>query len=126
MEIQQGFNRIGISVAIAFVGLSIISLIFAATNYIEYRSEIAIEYKKFFGIELEEQSAFFLLHGPEEKMRHWNKFKEFRYRSVGESLQLSKMCLASSVIALLFWFLVGRAYVTLSHRLKLSKVASSI
>jgi len=113
MEIQRGFTQLGVSVAVAFIGLSVVCLIFACTNYIEYRNEIAVEYKRFFGTAPEGELSMASLNGPEEKMKNWNRLKEFRYRSVDQSLYLAVMCVASSLIALFFWFAVGWSYVAI-------------
>ncbi len=122
MEIQQGFNRIGLSVAIAFLGLAAVCLIVAASNYVEYRREIAVEYKKFFGQAADPASALALLDGPEHKLKSWERFKDLRFRSVGQSLNLAVMCIIASFIALVFWFAVGRIYVAMASRRRASLV----
>jgi hypothetical protein len=122
MEIQQGFNRIGISVAIAFLGLAVVCLLVAGSNYIEYRQEIAAEYKKYFGDAGEDDNALALLDGPEHRSKGWERLKDLRFRSVDQSLNLAVMCVVSGLLALIFWFAVGRAYVAASayHRRRLA------
>ncbi len=114
MTIQQGFNRIGLAVAAAFVGLSLICAIAAATNYLEYRSEVAAAHQKFFGNNPDVKAAIDLLKTPDERAESWNRFKQMRYRSVEQALNLALMCLLAGIIALVFWFAVGRAYVFVS------------
>ena len=125
MDIQQGFNRIGIAVSITFLGLSVICFIIAGMNYLEYLNEIAIEYQRFFGASPEGQNdALLMLDSPEEKMKNWNTFKELRYRSVEQSLALAMMCIGAALIALIFWFLTGRAYVALASRRRQGKAGT--
>jgi len=124
MGIQQGFNRIGISVSLAFIGLSVICLLFAGSNYLEFRNEIAVEYERRYGQSQQDQLSFSAFDAPEEKIRDWNRFKELRFRSVRQALKLSIMCVVSAIIALIFWFLVGQIYVLLSYWLHLRKTRS--
>ena len=124
MGIQEGFNRIGISVALAFLGLSLICLMLAASNYLEYRSEIAVEYEKRYGKPLQDELSDPVLDGGEKRMRDWNRFKELRFRSVGQALNLAIMCVVSAFIALIFWFLVGQIYTLLSYWVRLRKTKS--
>jgi len=116
MDIQQGFNRIGFSVAIAFAGLSLVCLIAASANYLEYRHNVAIAYKKHFGKSPETESALSFLNSAEENLKSWERFKGMRYRSVDRALVLAVMCIVAGVIALVFWMAVGRLYVELSKR----------
>ena len=117
MDIQQGFNRIGVAVSITFLILSVICVIIAGMNYLEYSNEVAIEQKRLSGASTKEKSeTFFMLDGPEEKMKSLDAFRKLRYRSVEQSLDLAMMCIWAALSALVFWFLVGRAYIALSHR----------
>ena len=116
MEIQQGFNRIGVSVAIAFIGLSLVCLAIGGKNYLEYQHELAVAYPKFFGSTQRETSALALLNGPQDRIANWRRFQDLRFRPVDQALKLGVMCLLASIVSLLFWIAVGRIYVFVGAR----------
>ena len=109
MNVQQGFNRIGLTVATVFAFFAVVCLIVAGSNYVEYRSGIAAERERFFGQSKAQATVFSdaPVQLPSNKQRSWDRFKANRFRSVEQSLDLAAMCLVSGIIAIIFWWSVG-------------------
>lgn len=114
MNVRQGFNRIGVSVAIAFVALAAISLSIAGINYLEYRDEVAVEYGKRFGEASGPDRDRAIIAEPGQSRRNWDTFRANRYRSVQQALDLAVMCIVAGAIALIFWAVVGWLSVVIS------------
>ena len=109
MNVQQGFNRIGLTVATVFAVFAGVCLIIAGSNYVDYRSEIATERQRIFG---QSTDATPISDGapiqlPSNKQRSWERLKANRFRSVEQSLDLAAMCLVSGIVAIIFWWSVG-------------------
>ena len=114
MTIRQGFHRLGVSVAIAFIGLSLVSLFFAAANYWQYSIEIGRELPKWTKSRAGTSQDLAAAKAAVVKSADWQRFKTARYRSVGQALDLAGLCLLASLISLIFWNAIGLLYTRLS------------
>lgn len=107
MTIGQGFNRLGVSVAIAFLGLSVVSLCFAASGYWRYSTKIEYEIQRRIerpGASASQQAA---ARAQLVSSEAWSRFTNARFRSVDRALDLAGLCVLASMIAFLFWNAVG-------------------
>ena len=107
MTIRQGFNRLGVSVAIAFLGLAVVSLCFAGSNYLQYSSEVEQQLQK-------QMKGRATSPAAQEKIRAeviatpgWQRFAQARYRSVDQALDLAGLCVLAAIISVIFWNAVG-------------------
>ena len=106
MNVQQGFNRIAVSVAATFVALAVVCLAIGGVNYLQYRNEVATEYARRYADNPQRlRNERFML--PHEKRGNWETFKTNRYRSVERSLYLSLFCVIAAITSALFWWSVG-------------------
>ncbi len=107
MTIRQGFNRLGVSVALVFLGLAFVCLCFGGSSYLQYRSEIAQELTR------RAQASAGAGRSQDEVRAQiaasdaWIRFARGRYRSVEQALDLAGMCLLASLISFLFWCGMG-------------------
>ena len=118
MTIRQGFNRLGISVAIAFLGLAVVCLCFAGSNYLQYRSEIARELQQ----RMQSPAALSGAASPRNvaevrakliSSSGWLRFANGRYRSVDQALDLAGLCVLAAIVSFFFWNAIGWFFVWL-------------
>ncbi|MGI9422007.1 MAG: hypothetical protein ACR2PA_02360 [Hyphomicrobiaceae bacterium] len=108
MTLREGFNRLGISVALTFVVLAVVCIGAAGSNYVNYRSELVRE--------LERRSQDRAVMAVDAEVRRqavrnspeWTNLTTVRFKSVRQSLQLSGLCVIASVLSLLFWCGIGK------------------
>ena len=107
MTIRQGFNRLGVSVAIAFLGLSVVCLLAAGSNYLQYSSEIEQELTKQAKARATPTSDINTIRAKVVATNGWQRFTQARYRSVDQALDLSGLCVLAAIISVLFWYAIG-------------------
>lgn len=107
MTIRQGFNRLGVSVAIAFLGLSLVCLCFAASNYLQYSSEIELELQRRTQSNTASSADLELVRAAVMNTNDWLRFASGRYRSVDQALDLAALCVLASLLSFIFWNAIG-------------------
>lgn len=107
MTIRQGFNRLGVSVAIAFLGLAVVCLLSAGSNYLQYRSEIEHELQIRSAAEASTLAKQATVRAQLVASNAWQRFARARYRSVDQALDLAGLCVLAAIISVFFWSAVG-------------------
>ncbi len=111
MTIRQGFNRLGVSVAIAFLGLAVVCLLSAGTNYAQYRSEIAQELQIRTDAQSRNSDEVAAIRSQITNSADWARFTTGRYRSVEQALDLAGLCVLAAIISFFFWGAIGWLFV---------------
>ncbi|MEM9358480.1 MAG: hypothetical protein AAGB04_20020 [Pseudomonadota bacterium] len=113
MTIRQGFNRLGVSVAIAFMGLAVVCLLSAGANYVQYRSEIAYELQLRVVAQSKSPANVAAIQSQITNSPDWARFTTGRYRSVEQALDLAGLCVVAAIVSFIFWSAIGWIFVRL-------------